>query len=250
MGKKTNPISNRLGVIFEWQSIWYGDYAKRIAEDYKIRKYIYSIYFNYYVISRIYIERTLRFITIIITTSRPALLIGKKGDELEKLKNGIRKIIHKDIKDIKINIFEIKKPFIDSPLVAKNLVKQLKTKMSYKKSIKKALYYAMKYNVNGIKIQISGRLNGSEMSRTESYKEGSISLSTFRGNIDYYFTETTTNYGRVGIKVWIKKGEIYNKNKELITISKYDHFIKGKVKGKRKFIKYYNKNKYVKTKKN
>lgn len=205
MGQKTNPIANRLGIIIGWQSSWCGDYKIRIEEDYKIRKYI-EARLSRAGISRIYIERTLRFVTITITTSRPALVIGKGGDEVEKLRHELKKITKKEVQ---INILEIKRPDLDAPLVAKNIARQVESRISYKKAIKQAIMTAMRMNAYGIKIQISGRLNGAEMARTEYYKEGSISLSTLRVDMDYAISEAHTISGRIGIKVWIKKGEIY-----------------------------------------
>lgn len=205
MGQKTNPIANRLGIIIGWQSSWCGDYKIRIEEDYKIRRYI-EVRLSRAGISRVYIERTLRFVTITITTSRPALVIGKGGDEVDKLRNELKKITKKEVQ---INILEIKRPDLDAPLVAKNIVRQVESRISYKKAIKQAIMTAMRMNAYGIKIQISGRLNGAEMARTEYYKEGSISLSTLRVDMDYAMSEAHTISGRIGVKVWIKKGEIY-----------------------------------------
>lgn len=205
MGQKTNPIANRLGVIIGWQSSWCGDYKIRIEEDYRIRKYI-EARLSRAGISRIYIERTLRFVTVTITTSRPALVIGKGGDEVDKLRNELKKITKKEVQ---INILEIKRPDIDAPLVAKNIARQVESRISYKKAIKQSIMTAMRMNAYGIKIQISGRLNGAEMARTEHYKEGSISLSTLRVDMDYAISEAHTVSGIIGIKVWIKKGEVY-----------------------------------------
>lgn len=205
MGQKTNAIANRLGVIMGWQSSWCGNYKKRIEEDYYIRKYI-EVRLSKAGISRVYIERTLRFITITLTTSRPALVIGKGGDEVEKLKNELKKITKKEVQ---VNILEIKRAEVDAPLVAKAIARQIESRISYKKAIKQSIMTAMRMNVEGIKIQVSGRLNGAEMARTENYKEGSISLSTFRVNMDYAKNEAHTISGRIGIKVWIKKGEVY-----------------------------------------
>lgn len=214
MGQKTNPIANRLGVIIGWQSSWCGDYKIRIEEDYRIRKYI-ETRLSRAGVSRIYIERTLRFVTITITTSRPALVIGKGGDEVDKLRNELKKITNKEVQ---INILEIKRPDLDAPLVAKNITRQVESRISYKKAIKQAIMTAMRMNAHGIKIQIAGRLNGAEMARTEHYKEGSISLSTLRVDMDYATSEAHTVSGRIGVKVWIKKGEIYG-TRELSPIS-------------------------------
>ncbi|XOD69117.1 MAG: 30S ribosomal protein S3 [Flavobacteriales bacterium AspAUS03] len=205
MGQKTNPIANRLGNIMGWQSSWCGDYRQRIEEDHRIRQYIDARLVKSGV-SRVYIERTLRFITITLTTSRPALVIGKGGDEVDKLKNELKRITKKEVQ---INILEIKRPELDAPLVAKSIARQIESRASYKKAIKQAIMSAIRMNAEGIKIQVSGRLNGAEMSRTEHYKEGSISLSTFRVDVDYATSEAHTVSGRIGVKVWIKKEEVY-----------------------------------------
>lgn len=209
MGQKTNPIGNRLGIIRGWESNWYGgnDYGDRLAEDDKIRKYI-STRLAKASVSRIIIERTLKLVTITITTARPGVIIGKGGQEVDKLKEELKKITDKDIQ---INIFEIKRPELDAPLVAASIARQIENRISYRRAIKMAIAAAMRMNAEGIKIQISGRLNGAEMARSESYKEGRIPLSTFRADIDYALDEAHTTYGRMGIKVWIMKGEVYGK---------------------------------------
>ena len=209
MGQKTNPIGNRLGIIRGWSSIWYGgrDYGNKIAEDNKIRKYILYRLVKANV-SEIIIERTLKFITITITTARPGVIIGKGGQEVDKLKEELKKITKKEIQ---INVFEIKRPELDSFLVAKNIARQIENRVSYRRAIKMAIASTIRMNAEGIKVQVSGRLNGVEMARSEVYKEGRIPLSTFRANIDYSLAEAHTTYGRIGVKVWIMKGEIYGK---------------------------------------
>ncbi|WP_185882758.1 30S ribosomal protein S3 [Blattabacterium cuenoti] len=207
MGQKTNPIVNRLGIITGWQSSWCNNYKDRIQEDFKVRMYI-EARFPKGIISRIFIERTLKFITITIRTSRPALVIGKRGEEVDTVRKELKKITKKEIQ---INIVEVKRPELDAPLVAKNLVKQLENRISYRKSVKLSIISAMRMNAQGIRIQISGRLNGSEMARCEIYKEGRISLGTFRADVDYHMAEAHTVYGSIGIKVWIMKGEVYGK---------------------------------------
>ncbi|WP_185876643.1 30S ribosomal protein S3 [Blattabacterium cuenoti] len=207
MGQKTNPIVNRLGIIIGWQSSWCNNYKDRIQEDFKVRRYL-EARLPKGIISRVIIERTLKFITVTIRTSRPALVIGKGGDEVETVRKELKKLTKKEIH---INISEVKRPELDAPLVAKNLVKQLENRVSYKKIIKLSIISAMRMNAQGIKIQISGRLNGSEMARCESYKEGRISLGTFRADVDYHVAVAHTVYGSIGIKVWIMKGEIYGK---------------------------------------
>ena len=209
MGQKTNPIGNRLGIIRGWDSNWYGgnDYGDKLAEDDKIRKYIHARLAKASV-SNVIIERTLKLITITITTARPGIIIGKAGQEVDKLKEELKKIT---AKEVQINIFEIKRPELDAQLVGASIARQIEGRISYRRAIKMAIAAAIRMNAEGIKIQISGRLNGAEMARAESYKEGRIPLSTFRADIDYALVEAHTTYGRVGIKVWIMKGEVYGK---------------------------------------
>ena len=209
MGQKTNPIGNRLGIIRGWDSNWFGgnDYGDRIAEDYKIRRYL-EARLSKGGISRIYIERTLKLVTVTITTARPGLIIGKGGQEVDKLKEELKKITDKDIQ---INIFEIKRPELDAILVAESIAKQIENRISYRRAVKMAMTSTMRMGAEGIKVQISGRLNGAEMARSESFKEGRIPLSTFRADIDYQIGEALTQYGKLGVKVWIMKGEVYGK---------------------------------------
>ena len=209
MGQKTNPIGNRLGIIRGWESNWYGgnDYGDKLAEDDKIRKYVHTRLAKASV-SRVIIERTLKLVTVTITTSRPGSIIGKGGKDVDILKEELKKITGKDIQ---INIFEIKRPELDAPLVAASIARQIENRISYRRAIKMAIAATMRMNAEGIKIQISGRLNGAEMARSETYKEGRIPLSTFRADIDYAIAEAHTTYGRMGIKVWIMKGEVYGK---------------------------------------
>ena len=209
MGQKTNPIGNRLGIIRGWDSNWFGgnDYGDRIAEDYKIRRYL-EARLSKGGISRIFIERTLKLVTVTITTARPGLIIGKGGQEVDKLKEELKKITDKDIQ---INIFEIKRPELDAVLVADSIAKQIENRISYRRAVKMAIAGSMRMGAEGIKVQISERLNGAEMARSESFKEGRIPLSTFRADIDYHIAEAHTTYGRLGVKVWIMKGEVYGK---------------------------------------
>lgn len=209
MGQKTNPIGNRLGIIRGWDSNWYGgrNYGDKLAEDDSIRKYIHARLAKASV-SNVIIERTLKLITVTITTARPGIIIGKAGQEVDKLKEELKKITNKDIQ---INIFEIKRPELDAQLVAASVARQIESRISYRRAIKMAIAASIRMNAEGIKIQISGRLNGAEMARSESYKEGRIPLSTFRADIDYALVEAHTTYGRLGIKVWICKGEVYGR---------------------------------------
>ena len=209
MGQKTNPIGNRLGYIRGWESNWFGgnNFGDKLAEDDKIRKYL-KIRLSKASISRVAIERTLKVVTITIHTSRPGIIIGKGGQEVENLKQEIKKITGKDIQ---INIFEVKRPDLESTLVANNIARQVEGRISYKRAIKMAIASTMRMGAEGIKVQISGRLNGAEMARSEMYKDGRTPLHTFRADIDYALAEALTQYGLIGIKVWICRGEVYGK---------------------------------------
>jgi small subunit ribosomal protein S3 len=209
MGQKTNPIGNRLGFIRGWDSNWYGgrNYGDKIEEDEKIRKYLYARLTKASV-SRIIIERTLKLITVTITTSRPGIIIGKGGQEVDKLKEELKKLTYKDVQ---INIFEIKRPELDAKLVADSIARQVEGRISYRRATKMAIAATMRMGAEGIKIMVSGRLNGAEMARTEMYKDGRTPLHTFRADIDYAKSEAHTTYGRIGVKVWIMKGEVYGK---------------------------------------
>lgn len=209
MGQKTNPIGNRLGFIRGWDSNWYGGrkYADKLVEDEKIRKYLMARLHKASV-SKIIIERTLKFITVTINTSRAAVIIGRGGQEVDKLKEELKKITGKEVQ---INIFLIKRPEIDARLVADGIARQLEGRIAYRRAIKTAIANAIRMGAEGIKITISGRLNGAEMARTETFKEGRIPLHTLRADIDFAIGEALTTYGLLGIKVWICKGEVYGK---------------------------------------
>ena len=206
MGQKTNPIGNRLGIIRGWDSNWYGgrDYGDKLAEDEKIRKYIHAR-LSKASVSNVIIERTLKIITITITTARPGIIIGKAGQEVDKLKEELRKITSKEVQ---INIFEIKRPELDAKLVGSSIARQIESRISYRRAIKMAIAAAIRMNAEGIKVQISGRLNGAEIARTEWYREGRVPLHTLRADIDYGTSEALTTYGIIGVKVWVYRGEI------------------------------------------
>ena len=210
MGQKVNPISNRLGIIRGWDSNWFGgkDFGDNLVEDRKIRNYLNERLAKANV-SRVVIERTLKLITITICTSRPGIVIGKQGADVDKLKEELKNIFKKDIQ---INIYEVKKPEIDANIVGQTIVHQLEDgRSSYRRAIKQAIQNAMRAGADGIKIQITGRLNGAEMARKEMFKEGRTPLHTFRADIDYCQTEALTKVGLLGIKVWICRGEVYGK---------------------------------------
>ena len=209
MGQKVNPISNRLGVIRGWDSNWYGGnkYGDTLLEDSKLRKYL-NVRLAKSSVSRIVIERTLKLITITVCTSRPGIIIGKGGSEVEKLKEELKKITDKDVQ---INIFEIKRPELDAQIVASTVARQIEGKIAYRRAVKMAIAGSMRSGAEGIKVQVSGRLNGAEMARSEMFKEGRTPLHTLRADIDYCHVGALTKVGLIGIKVWICRGEVYGK---------------------------------------
>ena len=209
MGQKVNPIANRLGIIRGWDSNWYGgkDFSEKLVEDAKIREYL-NARLAKASISKIIIERTLKVVTVTISTARPGIIIGKGGQEVDKLKEELKKLTGKEIQ---INIFEVKRPEIDAMIVANNIARQLEGRISYRRAVKTAIASTMRMGAEGIKIQISGRVGGAEMARSETYKEGRIPLHTFRADVDYALAEALTKVGILGVKVWICTGEVYDK---------------------------------------
>lgn len=209
MGQKVNPIGFRLGVVKGWESNWYGGktFAEKLVEDEQIRKYVLAR-IPKGGISKIIIERTIKRVTLTINTARPGVVIGKGGAEVDKIKEELKKITGKDVQ---INIFEIKRPEMESLLVGESIAQQLKARISYRRAMKQAIAGTMRVGALGIKIKLSGRLGGAEMARTDQYKEGRIPLHTLRADIDYAVSEALTVYGKIGIKVWIFKGEVYGK---------------------------------------
>ena len=233
MGQKTNPIGNRLGIIRGWESNWYGgdDYGDKLAEDHKLRKYVFAR-LSKASVSRVIIERTLKLVTLTITTARPGIIIGKAGQEVDKLKEELKKLSGKEVQ---LNIIEIKRPELEAQLVGSSIARQIESRISYRRAIKMAIAASIRMNAEGIKVQISGRLNGAEMARSESYKEGRIPLSTFRADIDYALVEAQTTYGKLGIKGWIMKGEVYGKRElsPLVGLSLSSSKSKGGNKGRK-----------------
>jgi small subunit ribosomal protein S3 len=209
MGQKCNPIGNRLGIIRGWDSNWYGGktMADKLIEDEKIRRYL-NARIAKGGISRIVIERTLNRITVTIHTSRPGIIIGKGGGEVDKIKEELKKITDKDVQ---INMIEIRRPELDANIVGETIARQLEARINFRRAIKMAIASTMRMGAEGIKIRISGRLNGAEMARSEEYKQGRIPLHTFRADIDYAWKEAQTVYGKLGVKVWICKGEVLGK---------------------------------------
>lgn len=209
MGQKVNPVGFRLGVIKGWDSAWFDSksYADKLVEDNKIRKYI-AARMPKGGISKIVIERTLKRITLTVHTARPGVVIGKGGSEVDKIKEELKNLTGKDLQ---INIFEIKRPELDAKLVGESIAQQLQARISFRRAMKQAIASSMRVGAQGIKIKCSGRLGGAEMARSEQYKEGRIPLHTLRADIDYAITEAHTIYGKIGIKVWIFKGEVFGK---------------------------------------
>jgi len=232
MGQKANPIANRLGFIKGWDSNWYGgkDYSTKLEEDSRIRTYL-NVRLAKASISKIIIERTLKLITVTVNTARPGIIIGKGGQEVDKLKEELKKITKKEVQ---INIFEVKRPELDSTIVANNIARQVEGKISYRRAIKMGIASTMRMGAEGIKMQISGRLGGAEMARSETYKEGRIPLHTLRADIDYALCEAHTKVGVIGIKVWICTGDIYGKRDLSPNIGMKNSQQKGGFKKKRR----------------
>ena len=209
MGQKVNPIANRLGIIKGWDSNWYGgkDFSEKLVEDAKIRKYL-NVRLAKASISKIIIERTLKLVTVTISTARPGIIIGKGGTEVDKLKEELKKLTGKDVQ---INIFEVKRADVDATIVAQSIARQLEGRVSYRRAIKMAIKSAMQAGADGIKVQISGRVGGAEMARSETIKEGRIPLHTFRADVDYCLAVAVTKVGTLGIKTWICHGTVYGK---------------------------------------
>ena len=210
MGQKTNPIGFRLGVIKSWESRWFSekDYSKLLQEDITIRKFLIKK-LSSAGISKVVIERPAKLAKITIHTSRPGVIIGKKGSDIEKLKKDIGNITEGDVS---INILEIKKPELDSQLVADNIAQQLERRVAFRRAMKRAVQSAMRLGALGIRVNCSGRLGGAEIARTEWYREGRVPLHTLRADIDYGVSRANTTYGICGVKVWIFKGEKFDKD--------------------------------------
>ena len=207
MGQKTNPIGARLGIIRGWDSNWFAnksDYPKKLIEDHKIRNYL-NARINKGGIAKIVIERTLNKLIVTIHTSKPGIIIGKGGGEVDRIKGELNKLTKKDIQ---INIVEIRKPELDANIVAETICKQLEARINYRRAVKMSIGSTIRVGAEGIKVRVSGRIGGAEMARTEEFKQGKIPLHTFRCDIDYAIKEAQTIYGKIGVKVWISKGEV------------------------------------------
>ena len=213
MGQKVNPIGIRLGITRDWTSKWYAhtkSFAANIHTDHLVRQYLGKKLADASV-SRIHIERAARRANITIHTARPGIVIGKKGEDIEKLRTAVAKILGMTMQDVRLNIAEIRKPELDAKLVAEGISQQLEKRVMFRRAMKRAVTNTMRSGALGIKVRISGRLNGSEIARTESNREGRVPLHTFRADIDYGLAEAQTTYGVIGIKVWIFKGEVFDK---------------------------------------
>src|SRR5687767_5776326 len=211
MGQKANPIGNRLGIIRGWESNWYGnkkDFASKLLEDNKIRNYL-NARINKGGISKIVIERTLGKLIVTIHTSKPGIIIGKGGGEVDRIKEELKKLTGKE--DVQINILEIRRPELDAMIVADTVARQIESRINYKRAIKMSIASALRMGAEGIKVKVSGRLGGAEIARTEEIKQGRVPLHTFRMDIDYANVFALTVYGKIGIKVWICKGEVLTK---------------------------------------
>ena len=209
MGQKINPISNRLGIIRGWDSNWFADKdaGKKLVEDEKIREYLHAR-INKGGLSKIIIERTLKRVTVTVHTSRPGIIIGRGGSEVDRIKEEIKKLTGKDVQ---INIVEIRRPELDAAIVGESVAKQLEGRVNFRRAVKMAIASTMRMGAQGIKIRCSGRLGGAEMARAEEYKQGRTPLQTLRADIDYALVEANTIYGKIGVKVWICRGEVLGK---------------------------------------
>jgi small subunit ribosomal protein S3 len=211
MGQKANPIGNRLGIIRGWESNWYGskkDYSQKLIEDHKIRTYL-NARINKGGIAKIVIERTLGKLIVTIHTSKPGIIIGKGGNEVDRIKEELKKLTGKE--DVQINILEIRRPELDAMIVGDTIARQIENRINYKRATKMSIASSLRMGAEGIKVKLSGRLNGSEIARSEEFKQGRTPLHTFRMDIDYANVFAQTVYGKIGIKVWICKGEILAK---------------------------------------
>lgn len=209
MGQKTSPIANRLGIVRGWESNWFGgkDAGLKLVEDEKIRRYI-QVRIQKGGISHIIIERTMKRVTVTIHTSRPGIIIGRGGGEVDRLKEELKKLTGKDVQ---INIVEIRRPEMEAAIVGETVAKQLEARINYRRAVKMAIASAMRMGAEGIKIRVSGRIGGAEIARSEEYKQGRTPLHTWRADIDYAISEANTIYGKIGIKVWVCRGEVYGK---------------------------------------
>lgn len=212
MGQKVHPNGIRLGIATDWTSKWYaerGEYASNLFEDIEVRKFI-KKRLSQAAVSRIQIERPAKQAVITIHTARPGVVIGKKGEDIERLRNEVARLLKINVNTVKINIEEIRKPELDAALVAESVAQQLERRVMFRRAMRRAVSNAMRLGALGIKISVAGRLNGAEIARTEWYREGRVPLHTLRADIDYGTAEAQTTYGIIGVKVWVFKGEVFD----------------------------------------
>ena len=212
MGQKVHPTGFRLGIATDWTSKWYADtadFADFLAEDLKIRNFL-KKKLAQAAISRIQISRPAKSVSVTIHTARPGIIIGKKGEDIEKLRIEVASLVSVHINNVKINIEEIRKPELDAQLVAEGVASQLERRVMFRRAMRRSVTNAMRIGAEGIKINVSGRLNGAEIARNEWYREGRVPLHTLRADVDYGFAEALTTYGILGVKVWIYKGEVFD----------------------------------------
>jgi small subunit ribosomal protein S3 len=213
MGQKVNPLGIRLGITRDWMSKWYAgkkQFPQHIHTDYRVREFLKDRLSDASV-SRIHIERAAKKVNITIQTARPGIVIGKKGEDIEKLRLATARLLGMTVNDVRLNISEIRKPELDAKLVADSIAQQIEKRVMFRRAMKRAVMSTMRSGALGVKVRVSGRLNGSEIARTEWYREGRIPLHTFRADIDYGLSEALTTYGVIGVKVWIFKGEVFDK---------------------------------------
>jgi small subunit ribosomal protein S3 len=214
MGQKVNPIGIRLGITREWSSKWYAgkkQFPLNVHTDFRVREFLRKRLAEASV-SRIQIERAANKVNITIETARPGIVIGKKGEDIEKLRADVAKLLSKPMQDVRVNIAEIRKPELDAQLVADGIAQQIEKRVMFRRAMKRAVMSTMRSGALGVKVRLSGRLNGSEIARTEWSREGRIPLHTFRADIDYALGEARTTYGVIGVKVWIFKGEVFDRD--------------------------------------
>jgi len=213
MGQKVNPLGIRLGITRDWTSKWYAgkkQFPQHVFTDFRVRGFLRSRLAEASV-SRIHIERAAKKVNITIQTARPGIVIGKKGEDIEKLRQATAQLLGMAVADVRLNIAEIRKPELDAQLVADSIAQQIEKRVMFRRAMKRAVMSTMRSGALGVKVRVSGRLNGGEIARTEWYREGRIPLHTFRADIDYGLSESRTTYGVIGVKVWIFKGEVFDK---------------------------------------
>jgi small subunit ribosomal protein S3 len=213
MGQKVHPIGIRLGITKEWSSTWYAgsqNYADYVYQDYKIRSFL-KTKLKDASVSRIQIDRPAKHASITIHTARPGIVIGKKGEDIEKLRIEVAKLLGMVLPDVRLNISEIRKPELDALLVAEGIAQQLERRVQFRRAMRRAVTNTMRVGAGGIKVKVAGRLNGAEIARSEWYREGRVPLHTFRADIDYGLAEAKTTYGIIGVKVWVFRGEVFDK---------------------------------------